>query len=259
MAAPAKTNRIKELLTSASAALKASNWFEAERLAQHALGLARRAGEWGMMARIILPLMEARRQRLQAALDCAKAVRVLNTPIMEDMKPEPGVYIVEPPTVGADARRLRLAALRREVPVAVLCREPLTRLKQVPLVAIGETTVRVRLTPPKKLEAPDLKWFVAAMSDLGDAAIEMLDAGIDLDRQIDAVLACLDAVPDHEALHQLLIGLCQAADKQSLTPKAGTAAEDSGEFTAEEAAEAPTGDEPQAPGKPGKTRRSPTS
>jgi hypothetical protein len=73
--------------------------------------------------------------------------------------------------------------------------------------------MRTRIEPPKAWDKPDAKWFVGAMEQLGDAAIAMLDTGIELDRQIDFVLSALDSVPDHEKLHQLLGSLCREASK----------------------------------------------
>jgi hypothetical protein len=131
--------------------------------------------------------------------------------VVEEMKVQPGCYLVEPPLVGADARRLRLAALRDEVPVAVVCREPINRMGECPVVAIGATTVRTRITPPKSLDKPTLSWFAGALEQLGDFAVETVDSGHDLDKQIDDVMAKLDAHPDHEGLHQTLMDLCQQA------------------------------------------------
>jgi hypothetical protein len=157
-------------------------------------------------------LQEARRQRLQQAFD-AKKVFILNSGVVEEMRILPGCYIVEPPLVGADARRLRLAALRDEIPVAVLCREPINRMGLCPVVAIGGVTVRTRIQPAKNPDKPTLSWFANALEELGAFAIETVDAGHDLDKQIDDLLAKLDAHPDHEGLHQTLADLCRRAAK----------------------------------------------
>lgn len=196
----------------AEAALRRSQWFEAERLAQRAAELARSQEDFALLARIALPLQEARRQRVLEAIGHRK-VTMLQADITEEMPLKPGCYLIQPPAVGADARRLRLAALRREVPVAVMCREPLTRLGRCPVVAIGQVTVRARIDPPQDWEKPDHAWFVEAMERLGDAALEMLDTGLELDRQIDYLLSALDAVPDHEKLHQALADTCREAAK----------------------------------------------
>jgi hypothetical protein len=199
-----------DLMEKAQAALQQNAWFEAERLAQRALDVARLAKDFALMARITLPLQEARRQRLQLAWD-AESLRIVDEPFGEEIRMEPGCYLVQPPMVGADARRLRLAALDQEVPVAVLCREPMTKLRLCPIVAIGQVTIRTKTDPPKRWDRPTIEWFIGAMEDLGDAAIETLDRGVDAVRQIDALLARLDAWPDHERLHQALADACRAA------------------------------------------------
>lgn len=212
MTSAPRHEKVDEIMERAEAALRRAQWFEAERLAHRAVELARAQEDFALLARITLPLQEARRQRTQEAVG-GKKVSILDAGITEDMPLKPGCYLIQPPAVGADARRLRLAALRREVPVAVLCREPRTRMGQCPIVAIGQLTVRTRIEPPKDWDKPDHKWFMAAMEQLGDAAIEMLDTGIELDRQVDFLLAALDAVPDHEKLHQALADVCREAAK----------------------------------------------
>jgi len=212
MTTPAGKARIDEQMVMAEAAIRRGKWFEAERCAQKALEMARRSEAFAMMASICMPLQEARRQRLQEALDC-KLVQVIRAGVVEEMRIKPGCYMIEPPLVGADARRLRLAALRAEIPVAVLCREPINRMGLCPVVAIGAITVRTRIQPPRNLEKPTLSWFADALEQLGDFAIETVDAGHDLDKQIDDVMAKLDAHPDHEGLHHTLVALCERASK----------------------------------------------
>jgi hypothetical protein len=210
MSSSPRQEKVSEMMDRAEAALRRSQWFEAERLALRSLEIARREDDFDSMARIILPLQEARRQRLQLAL-ATKKVRILDGDISDEMALSPGCYLVQPPAVGADARRLRLAALRREVPVAVMCREPQTRIGLCPAVAIGQVTVRVRIDAPKDWDKPDFKWFVAALEALGNGAIDQLDTGLEMDRQIDFLLSALDSVPDHEKLHQVLEGKCKDA------------------------------------------------
>lgn len=212
-AAPARTPaNVDELMEQAEAALRAGRWFEAERHALRALNAARRVENWDAMARISLPLQEARRLRLAKAFD-TKKFTIVEQAVHDADEVKTGCYLIQPPLVAADARRLRLAALRQEVPAAVLCREPLTKLKRCPIVAIGAVTIRARIEPPKNPKKPTLEWLIAAMEALGDAGIESIDTGLDLDRQIDHVLACLDAMPDHEKLHQILGDMCRRASK----------------------------------------------
>lgn len=219
-----KQMKIDELMEQASAALVRTAYFETERLALKALLMAREAKEWELMARILLPLQEARRQRLQQALDTGTMV-IVEDPITEDMKVSPGCYIVGPPQVGADARRLRLLGLQQEVPLAVVCCEPMTRAGLCPIVAIAPgVTVRTKIRPPKNPDCPELAWFTGALEALGDAAIQSVDSGIEIDRRIDALLIRLDALPEHELLHQALELLCREAQHSAQDDAASVAA-----------------------------------
>ena len=208
----AKQKKIDDLMEKASAALSRAACFEAERMALKALQMARQLGDWDRMARITQPLQEARRLRGQLAFQAAEAgpgVVLLDQTVTENMAIEPGCYLVQPPLVGADARRFRLAALQKEIPVVVVCREPMTQLKLQPIVAIGAgTTVRTKIKPPKKDE-PTLEWFAEAMEALGDWAIDMVDREMELTRRIDTLIERLDVVPDHEKLHQVLAETCR--------------------------------------------------
>ncbi len=211
MTSPAKAARIDELMQKAQSALKSARWFEAERLAQRALELAHQVGDFGRMGRIILPLQESRRQRAQLAADVT-GIKWIEGEISEDHKVGPGMHMLQPPLVGADARRIRLTALRREVPTLILCREPSTRAGLVPIVAIGLMTVRARIEPPEKPLKPSKQWFLAAIEQLGDEAIGMIDTGMDAVRQVDFAVSLLDSVPEHEELHTTLMRLCAQAE-----------------------------------------------
>ncbi|MEY2714566.1 MAG: hypothetical protein RIT24_909 [Planctomycetota bacterium] len=208
--ATVKSTSVTSLMTKAQQALARNHWFEAERMCTRALDMARNEGDFNLMARIVLPLQEARRQRMQLALDSKKIV-IVDEPSVEERKIEAKCYLVQPPLVGADARRMRLLALEREIPAMFLCREPKTQLGLCPVVAIGQVTVRTRIDPPKKWDKPDLAWYVAACEQLGDAAIETLDRTAEPARQVDALLERLDAVPDHEKLHQVFAEVCKEA------------------------------------------------
>jgi hypothetical protein len=208
--ATVKSTSVNSLMTKAQQALTRNHWFEAERLCARALDMARGEGDFNLMARVLLPLQEARRQRMQIALDSKKIV-IVQEHLPEERQLEPKCYLIEPPLVGADARRLRLLALEREIPAMFLCREPKTQLGLCPVVAIGQVTVRTRIDPPKKWEKPDLAWYVAACEQLGDAAIDTIDRTAEPARQVDALLERLDTMPDHEKLHQALAEICKEA------------------------------------------------
>lgn len=211
----ARAAKIDELMEKASEALAQTSYFEAERLASKAMEMAHAGREYEHMARIVLPLQEARRQRLQLALD-TDAVVVVQHEITEEMEVGPGCYLVQPPQVGADARRLRLLALRREVPLAVVCREPLTQLRMWPVVAICPgLTVRTPIEPPDDEDAVDLAWFAGALEELGDWSLESMDDSMPVTRRIEALLQRLDAVPEHEGLHQVLGDACREAAEEA--------------------------------------------
>lgn len=211
MTATAKQKRMEDLLAKAQDALRRSAWFEAERLSMKTLAMARQEQDFERMSQVVPPLWEARRQRSQLAMQGSR-VTVIDAPINDESKIKPGCYLFQPPQVGLDARRLRLAALHQEVPVAVVCREPLTRTKLTPVVAISpNTTLRVKVQPPGRPKSPSMSWFAGALKALGDWAIESLDTTLPVIRQIDALLDFLDALPEHENLHLALEAACREA------------------------------------------------
>ena len=68
MATSRTAGKIDTLMETASAALASGDYFACEREASKALELAHAASDWDRMARICMPLEEARRQkRLEAA------------------------------------------------------------------------------------------------------------------------------------------------------------------------------------------------
>jgi len=220
MSTASHVKEIDSLMESASRALVHTRYFEAERLAEEALAAARSSGDFDRMSRILLPLQEARRQRVQQALDVG-AVTLVTAPITEEMPIERGCYLIQPPQVGADARRLRLMALEREIPVAVLCREPKTKLGLCPVVAISPgMTMRTCVDPPQDWDNPDLPWFAQAMELLGEHAIESIDPALAVLKRLDALLLRLDALPEHESLHQALEQTCREALREQMAESA---------------------------------------
>ncbi len=212
MAANARSSRVDELMQKATQSLKAARWFDAEQLALRALQFAHAEADFVRMAAIVPALQESRRQRFQMALDAAKkSVKVLDSDLGEDPVLAPGAYMLQPPLVAADARRARLASLARGRAVAILCREPTNGEGLVPVVAIGGRTVRTRIKGWGKATKVDFTWFMGALEQLGDRAIDDLDPGLEPDRLVDALMALLDSLPEHEKLHQALIEHCKRA------------------------------------------------
>jgi hypothetical protein len=216
----------------ASAALVETEYFETERLCVHALSAARRVNDFERMARIVLPLQEARRQLRQRATDAGRVIVAGKESELNGLRE--GCYLLRPPLIGADARSLRLVAIKRRSAVFMLTREPMTKLGQWPIVALGRSVIcRVRLDPPEGVEPdPDsptrdrmavsdagevgvpVKWLVAAEEALGDAAIASVDANEPAAWRVDDLLDRLDAVPTHEKMHQALAETCREAVRE---------------------------------------------
>ncbi len=212
MSQSTKNNTLQANLKKAKSALKKKNAFEAERIALSVLESARSSCDFNSMCEVLPILRDARSLRVEAALTATEEVRLLERPIQEGETVEPGCYLVEPPRVGADARNLRLAALEQEVPVAIVCREPITQMQLRPIVAIGRITVRARVLPADNDAQPDLNWFMSAMNEIGETAIDPLDTGAAILKQIDGLMDRLDSIPDHPRLHDALEEICQIAN-----------------------------------------------
>ncbi len=221
---------IDHLMERASSALVTTNYFEAEALSLRALDRAALANDFERMARICLPLQEARRQKRHEAIDAGRTFIVSSLPIRGSTL-EAGCYLVEPPLIGIEANTLREMCNRKKVPALVLCREPTTSAGKWPLVGVGGSdreslVIRVQVTPAQGFggagpggkrddarEGPPGSWFLAMQEKLGDAAIEKLDPRIAPDYRALDVLEYLRAVPDHEKLHQALEQACRDAMK----------------------------------------------
>ncbi|MEE2895213.1 MAG: hypothetical protein VX726_05660 [Planctomycetota bacterium] len=212
MPAKTKTAHIESKLDAAEKAMKSSSWFLAEREALAALDAAISAGIHDLAADATLPLQEARRQRTILAIDASDGVPKIVEAVEQELETvEPGVHLLVPHAVAADARRMRVAAQQTEVPLLAVCREPDTRMGEVPIVAIGEVTVRAYVAPPENPEAPGLDWVLAAHDALGDAAIARIDPAIDGTQKIEALRNALESVPEHERLHQALAAALREA------------------------------------------------
>ncbi len=236
--------RIDSIMERASHALVERRYFDAERLCLDALELAHRDGVYERMARICLPLQEARRQKRDLAAD-AREVFLIDDQLPKPGKLHPGCYLVRPPRVGLDGRLLREMADHKQVPIIVLVREPTTRTGMWPIVALGPVTVRTHVAAPEPAAAPaspanrkgkgvkkrsvaapmpaepasvsagdplpQVEWFLAACEALGDAAIASVDPARGAVGRVEDLLMRVAACPDHEKLHQALAAACEAA------------------------------------------------
>lgn len=234
----------------ASEALVARKYFEAEQLAAEALRRAYGLNDYDRIARIALPLQEARRQKRDLAFDAAQqgAVFLINGDMPDPETLAPGCYLVAPPRVGVDGRTLREAADHRRVPVIVVVREPTSREGLWPIVAVGPLTVRTKVPPPEPpapapsrsrktskkpgpptpaapepLAAPpsipDPQWFLTANEMLGDAAIALAESKPNIFAQVEVLVEYLTSHPDHEKLHQRLEEAARAAAREPATAR----------------------------------------
>lgn len=288
-------HKIDTLMEQASKALVHRRYFEAERLALQALRKAHALLDYERMARILLPLQEARRQKRDLAIDACGAAgsaesktgkgssrasaagkkvtkktggrNLVLAPgvsvppgvfVVDGELPGPkglraGCYLVSPPRVGVDGRTLRELADKHEVPIVVTVREPTTQAGLWPVVAVGPVTLRAKVPPPlvssrrtgshagrgkdvakrssatkgkaaatkadrantnargegagggeSSLFAPGPEWFLAANEALGDAAIAAIPPTANARQRVQALMERLEAMPDHEKLHQAL-------------------------------------------------------
>jgi hypothetical protein len=216
MSAPGKQKKIQELIAGARESLRLKSWFEAERIAIKAMMMSRQEQDFLQMADVVPLLQEARGRRVHAATT-KKKITVIEAAFSEDVKIRAGCYVIQPPLVGADARRFRLIALGNEIPMLVVCREPMTRTRLTPVVAISPgCTLRARVAPPEKPEAPELAWIINAIQAIGDQALQTMDMTLPLIRRIDLLIEYLDALPEHEDLHHALESACRQMHEESL-------------------------------------------
>lgn len=210
-------NPVDNLMEKASVALTETDYFGAIVLCEKALVKARRGDDFDRIARISLPLQEARRQIRQQAADAASTVHLVTAPGQVPERIKAGCYLVAPPLIGLDARTLDEMGFRKKTPVVTIAREPLTRDGRWPVVAVSEISVRTRIAPPVPLERVESKmtkddytgdipvdWFEAAYEALGDTAITTVDPAEPAAFRVDDLLERVHALPYHEKLYQAL-------------------------------------------------------
>src|SRR5688572_26509938 len=141
-------SKVDTLMEAASRALVQRRYFDCERLCMEAMERAFIAADYERMARILLPLEEARRQKRDLAFD-SREVHLVDRLVPTGRNLRPGCYLVAPPRVGIDGRLLREAANKKKVPAIVVVREPESRDGLWPVVSIGPVTIRTKVGPPE--------------------------------------------------------------------------------------------------------------
>lgn len=222
----AASSAIDALMERASVALEATDYFAAQEFALRAIEKARRVQDFDRIARIAMPLQEARRQLRHLATDARDAgnVFVVSSLPSRDTKIDPGFYLLEPPLIGLDGKQFRELARGRKVPILALVKEPTTSAGKWPIVGVGvgefeNVVARVQVDPPASLKdwkekslknapresLPDSAWFLSVQEALGDAAIRKVNPLWPAAHKVEDFIELLDAVPDHEKLSQTLM------------------------------------------------------
>jgi hypothetical protein len=209
-----KSGSADELMERATAALQQGAYFECERLATKAMQTAFSRHDFESVARISLPLQEARRQRRLQAVD-AKYLEVYDEQLPgADDKLHPGCIIICDPSVGADARRLAERAIEEKIPLIAIACEPLTQEGLLPVVVVGPSTIRAKLRPPKSFTPA---WCLEAIEALSASALQSFDPGRAPHRQVEDLLNKCNTLPESEDLHQKLAQIAMLAAKTSST------------------------------------------
>ena len=222
-----EATHVDDIMEQASRALGEMRYFDAASLALRSLAQARAGADFDRLARICLPLQEARRNIRLAAVDAtpASGVPVIASPDDIAQPLAPGCLLFQPPLIGADARSLRATSDRLRLPIFVLTREPFTRDERWPVVGVGKISTRVKIKPPFELAREDaritkdsvtggsavpIRWFEEAGERLGDTAIQAVP---DMHPwwRVDAFISLIEAVPLHEKLYQALAAACREA------------------------------------------------
>lgn len=197
------------MMDDASAALAETKYCDAERIANEALHAAFEIEDFERMARICMPLLEARRQKRLLAIDSGNFVRLSDVESIPT-EPKPGCYLFEPMLVAADARNYRELADQEGVPVFVLALEPVTQLGDWPVAMIGPVTLRTKVDPPQT-DDPDVTWMQAASEQLGDDVLLSVDQDDAPASRIQDLLEIVSTLRDHERVHQALASACKDA------------------------------------------------
>lgn len=234
------SNPIDRLMEQASEALLETDYFSVVKLAGKALERARKADDFERMARIVLPLQEARRQLRQLACDAGP--KPLVTSRLKPSEITPGLYLAQPPMIAIEARDIRETADAKSIPIMLLCREPMTRAGKWPIASVTKgglvdtITIRVQVDPPEGVKPmhdqpgvgptrdnstapPSAEWFTRTSEALGDMAIARVDAKLPASWRVDELLLYIDAIPDHEKLYQSLASACKDALREGPAPE----------------------------------------
>lgn len=198
---------LDEALLSAKRALKSGDLFTAIADASKALREARAKRAYEAMAAILPVLRDARCAVRNRAVAAGTIYRIDRWG--ESDTPEPGMWLVEPPAVGADGRALRDRACAAGIPVFVMVREPETRDGRWPMVMVGPATTRAKVAPPPE-ETPSPEWLLASLEALARSALDTVD-GSAPETRLNQLFDRLETIPEAEAIYNELAKACVEA------------------------------------------------
>ncbi len=224
----------------ASAALLERDYLTCELYAERALTEARRLESWDDYARILMPLQESRRQRRMIAAEGwmifgpERVQTVLDSLAASGPAPGPKPYssagkqpgeiyaaqiVVTAPLGAPEARQIWKEAVRRRLWIEVLLAEGSGPSRTVR--SWRDREIAASITAPEgcpigswlepeqavsqgKTSISPSAWFQDAAETLGDAAVAMQAERSSSVAKLDRLAQAIDAVPDHEILHQRL-------------------------------------------------------
>lgn len=230
---PVMSSDLHEIMTSASAALAHMDYLSSEVLCVQALQLAKQQACWADYARIILPLQECRRQRRMMA---AEGDIRLGSASLSDSPADwltqigVGCMVLTQPHSRDEAHQLQALAQKQKRCIEVLwadCSvdEPTWRLRsfvgaktsvetpappadwrdrQLNAESAGLSAKSGEIAGSVKTAAVAADWFLDACEMLGDAALAQVAAAPGQLARIEQLEHAIEAVVDHEILHQQL-------------------------------------------------------
>lgn len=219
------TTTLDDIMERASQALTSMDYPQCEALCMEALAHARTQGDWAGYSRVVLPLQESRRLRRQAALDGPVRLGTMDHvggagKLLVGLSA--GCIVVTPPCSTDDAARLVRQAADARQPVEVLYAQPDADGAYWAVHTFhGPLVEAVRPAPPVGLtdgwhtgSAADpttpAHWFMQASEQLGNAAIAAAHAPLGDVLRVEQLEQALQAVGDHELLHQALADAARA-------------------------------------------------
>jgi hypothetical protein len=206
------------IMEAASEQLALMNYLDAETKCLEALSIARHNGQWDYYSRILMPLLECRRQRRMIAAEGTVRIGTNDLEFNADewlSRCPTGCVVVTAPHTPADALELRSIARQSTNYVEVLFADRSSWSVQ----SLAGPSVSCKVAAPtanttdqwleQSTTAGD--WFIDAMEALGDAALATVDHNADPIAQIESLEHCLETVTDHEIIHQRLADAARAA------------------------------------------------